>query len=87
MLEVLQAGICEACEQAELFEASSGSSLEVHHMYKLSDGEPDHPGHVAAICPNCYARIHREMDGSAYNRDLINKIDTKENPFRFRQIY
>lgn len=81
------AGICEACEQPEPFESISGSSLEVHHMYKLSDGGPDHPEHVAAICPNCHARIHRGIDGSTYNQELIDKIEVKENPFRFRRIY
>lgn len=71
-------GICEACEQPEPFDARSGSSLDVHHLYRLSDGGPDHPEHVAAICPNCHARIHRGRDGAEYNQVLIKKIREKE---------
>lgn len=71
-------GVCEACEQPEPFDARSGSSLDVHHLYRLSDGGPDHPEHVAAICPNCHARIHRGRDGAKYNQVLINKIREKE---------
>lgn len=71
-------GICEACEQPEPFHAKSGSALDVHHLYRLSDGGPDHPEHVAAICPNCHARIHRGSDGIEYNRVLIEKILSKE---------
>ena len=81
------AGTCEACEQSEPFEAKSGSSLEVHHMYRLSDGGPDHPEHVAAVCPNCHARIHRGIDGVEYNEALIEKILDKEDPFRMEYIY
>lgn len=71
-------GICEACEQPEPFNAKSGSALDVHHLYRLSDGGPDHPEHVAAVCPNCHARIHRGSDGVEYNQALINKILNKE---------
>ncbi len=69
------------------FEAKSGSSLEVHHMYRLSDGGPDHPEHVAAICPNCHARIHRGVDGIEYNEILIEKILNKEDPLRMKYVY
>lgn len=81
------AGVCEACDQPEPFEAKSGSSLEVHHMYRLSDGGPDHPEHVAAICPNCHARIHRGVDGIEYNEILIEKILNKEDPLRMKYVY
>lgn len=80
------AEICEACEQPEPFQAKSGSSLEVHHMYRLSDGGPDHPEHVAAICPNCHARIHRAVDGLDYNQRLIEKIEDKENPLQLNEF-
>jgi len=72
------AGTCEDCEQPEPFQAKSGSSLEVHHMYRLSDGGPDHPEHVAAICPNCHAQIHRGVNGNEYNGILKEKILNKE---------
>ncbi|WP_353047611.1 MULTISPECIES: HNH endonuclease [Exiguobacterium] len=43
--------MCEVYGRSELFEAS--------HVYKFSDGDPDHTEHVVAICPHCHARIHR----------------------------
>lgn len=33
--------------------------FEASHVYKFSDGDPDHTEHVVAICPHCHARIHR----------------------------
>ncbi|WP_160167772.1 hypothetical protein [Exiguobacterium oxidotolerans] len=56
-------------------------------MYRLSDGGPDHPEHVAAICPNCHARIHRGVDGIEYNEILIEKILNKEDPLRMKYVY
>jgi hypothetical protein len=37
------------------------------HARPLSDGGPDHPAHVIALCPNCYRRVHAGADGEAYN--------------------
>lgn len=71
-------GICELCEMPEPFQAKSGSALEVHHLFRLSDGGPDHPEHVAAICPNCHAHIHRGVEGYNLNQKLIAKIRGKE---------
>ena len=36
--------------------------LEVHHIERLSDGGPDHPRWVVAVCPNCHRRAHYAGD-------------------------
>nr|WP_262415838.1 HNH endonuclease signature motif containing protein [Exiguobacterium acetylicum] len=63
------------------FQAKSGNALDVHHLLRLSDGGPDHPEHVAAICPNCHARIYRGEDGKELNQQLIAKIRAKEEAY------
>ncbi|SFB38434.1 5-methylcytosine-specific restriction enzyme A [Lentibacillus halodurans] len=52
-------GICEACGEEAPFVKKDGTPfLEVHHLYRLSDGGADQPEAVAAICPNCHRRVH-----------------------------
>lgn len=75
------AGVCESCEMPEPFQAKSGNALDVHHLLWLSDGGSDHPEHVAAICPNCHARIHGGVDGKELNQQLIAKIRAKEEAY------
>ncbi|WP_066363215.1 HNH endonuclease [Neobacillus drentensis] len=72
-------GICEACDATAPFNTPNGDPfLEVHHLTRLSDGGPDAPEHVAAICPNCHRRVHYSSDANEYNSKLINKIALKE---------
>ncbi|MGK5511732.1 HNH endonuclease [Brevibacillus formosus] len=53
--------MCEACgSEAPFKTAKGGPFLEVHHRRRLSDGGPDHPEWVAAICPNCHRRCHSD---------------------------
>jgi 5-methylcytosine-specific restriction protein A len=62
------AGKCEACAAPEPFLRADGTPyLEPHHLRRLSDGGPDHPAHVIALCPNCHRRVHVGADGAAYN--------------------
>lgn len=64
-------GICEACKQPAPFRTKKGEPyLEPHHTTRLADGGPDHPRHVAAICPTCHRRIHSGVDGDALNAVL-----------------
>jgi 5-methylcytosine-specific restriction protein A len=67
-------GICEGCEQPALFEGKNGPFLEVHHLHRLSDGGPDEPENVAAICPNCHRRAHVSNDHAEYNDYLVARI-------------
>jgi 5-methylcytosine-specific restriction protein A len=65
------AGRCEGCQQPAPFTGISGAPfLEVHHVRRLSDGGPDHPRWVVAICPNCHRRAHYSTDLQSYNAYL-----------------
>ncbi len=69
------AGVCEACGTPAPFTTAAGAPyLEPHHIRRLSDGGPDHPRHVAGICPNCHRRAHYGADAKAFNDDLANRI-------------
>lgn len=68
-------GICEHCDQPAPFKTSSGKPfLEVHHITRLSDGGPDRPDKVAAICPNCHRAAHYSEMKRAINFALLERI-------------
>ncbi|WP_421188799.1 HNH endonuclease [Aeromonas enteropelogenes] len=33
-----------------------------NYRIRLSDGGPDHPANVIALCPNCHRRAHHALD-------------------------
>ena len=74
-------GLCEGCGNPAPFVKSDGSPyLEVHHINRLSDGGPDDPHWVAAICPNCHRRTHYSKDLREFNdslKDLVRKKETE----------
>lgn len=73
------AGICEGCDSQAPFVALHGYPyLEPHHTRRLSDGGPDHPAHVIALCPNCHRRAHHAVDSTSFNHQLISKMSTIE---------
>ena len=58
-------GVCEACGKAAPFLRTDGTPyLEPHHTRRVSDGGPDDPRWVAAVCPNC----HRENSSRTAGR-------------------
>jgi 5-methylcytosine-specific restriction enzyme A len=72
-------GKCEGCSAPAPFLRSDGTPyLEPHHLRRLSDGGPDHPAHVIALCPNCHRRVHAGADGEAYNAKLDASMATIE---------
>jgi 5-methylcytosine-specific restriction protein A len=72
-------GGCEGCGQPAPFSTAEGSPfLEPHHVRRLSDGGPDHPAWVIALCPNCHARVHHGGDGVTYNETLKEKLTELE---------
>ncbi len=72
-------GVCESCKQQAPFNRVDGSPyLEPHHTKRISDGGPDHPRWVAAICPNCHCRIHHGNDGAEINDALEQYLFTIE---------
>lgn len=72
-------GHCEGCGQPAPFTRLDGSPyLEPHHIRRVSDGGPDHPAFVIALCPNCHRRVHAGADGVAYNSTLLAAMTTIE---------
>ena len=53
--------------------------LEPHHIRRVSDGGPDHPRWVAAICPNCHREVHFGASGSARNAALGARLGELED--------
>jgi hypothetical protein len=74
-------GICEACDEpAPFIRKNTGEPyLEVHHIIELSQGGPDSPQNVAAICPNCHARVTYGEDKTNYNDKLKAKVKRLEH--------
>ena len=72
-------GRCERCAANAPFETREHVPyLEPHHIRRLSDGGPDDPRFMAALCPNCHRRIHYGEGGQQLNDDLHDVISKKE---------
>lgn len=68
-------GICESCKKPSPFQRLDGTPyLEPHHTTRLSDGGPDHPRYVGAVCPDCHREIHYGMYGAAKNSALQRQL-------------
>lgn len=66
-------GTCEGCKHEAPFSTQQGRPyLETHHIRRLSDGGPDHPRWVVALCPNCHRRAHYADDGERYNQRMAD---------------
>lgn len=75
------AGTCESCGQQAPFRRHDGTAyLEPHHIRRISDGGPDHPRWVGAVCPNCHREIHHGAEGEDKNRRLQQRLGTLEKP-------
>lgn len=71
-------GTCEGCHTSAPFLSRHGPFLEVHHMLRLSDGGPDHPENVAALCPNCHRKAHYAVNATVFNQGLIEVVRARE---------
>ncbi|MFC4990555.1 HNH endonuclease [Saliphagus infecundisoli] len=70
-------GVCQGCGNEAPFLGTDGEPfLEVHHLYRRSDGGPDHPDNVVALCPNCHRRVHHGDNGDKFNQELISRTDS-----------
>ena len=68
-------GICECCSSEAPFKTKKGRPyLEPHHIRRISDGGPDDPRWVAAICPNCHKEVHYGRRGDELNQSLADKL-------------
>lgn len=75
-------GICQGCnEEAPFVDRSGRPFLEVHHLTRRSDGGPDDPENVIAICPNCHRRVHEGRDGPEFNQDLKRVAEARNEEF------
>jgi 5-methylcytosine-specific restriction protein A len=64
-------GVCESCREPAPFQTVNGAPyLETHHTHRVSDGGPDHPQFVGAVCPNCHSEIHFGVKGKVKNEEL-----------------
>lgn len=73
-------GTCEGCEKPAPFETRTGPFLEVHHVFRVADGGPDHPSCVTALCPNCHREVHYGKAAHQLNGKLISFLCEKEGP-------
>ncbi|MBS1070911.1 HNH endonuclease [Gluconobacter cerinus] len=72
-------GFCENCGSPAPFLTSAGQPyLEAHHIHKLSDGGPDHPASVAALCPNCHRQVHFGAEQVTLNNELLEYVQQLE---------
>lgn len=72
-------GHCENCGKVAPFLTSDKIPfLEVHHIFRLSDGGPDRVESVAAICPNCHREAHFGSNKDELNKTLGQQIRAKE---------
>ena len=73
-------GICEGCGSPAPFVNKAGHPyLEPHHTRRLSDGGPDDPRWVVAICPTCHRRAHYSRDSVEYNASLMKTASDLED--------
>ncbi|WP_105430201.1 HNH endonuclease signature motif containing protein [Neorhizobium sp. T6_25] len=72
--------VCEGCGSGAPFKRPNGTDyLEPHHIRRVSDGGPDDPRFVIALCPNCHRRVHFGGDGTTYNDSLHTKMKSIES--------
>lgn len=72
-------GICEYCnEKSPFLTRYNAPYLEVHHIRRLSDGGPDDPDWVAALCPNCHRKAHYSKKHKSVNEELHKIVREKE---------
>jgi 5-methylcytosine-specific restriction protein A len=72
-------GTCESCGNSAPFKREDGAPyLEPHHTRRLSDGGPDHPRWVGAVCPNCHREIHHGAEGEVKNGELQRHLGALE---------
>jgi 5-methylcytosine-specific restriction enzyme A len=73
------AGTCEACgTPAPFLRPDDTPYLEPHHTRRVSDGGPDHPRWVGAVCPNCHSEIHHGIHGEEKNQRLQRALGVLE---------
>jgi 5-methylcytosine-specific restriction protein A len=68
-------GHCELCSApAPFLNLDREPYLEPHHTTRVSDGGPDHPSFVGALCPACHREIHFGQHGASRNAELQARL-------------
>lgn len=75
-------GFCESCGRPAPFITAAGTVyLEPHHIRRLTDGGPDDPRFMGAVCPNCHREIHHGANGGKRNSELQARIRGEEEKY------
>ncbi|WP_333481901.1 HNH endonuclease [Enterococcus faecium] len=80
MLNDLQKGICQLCQEKGPFIKDGVPYLHCHHIEYLSQGRKDVIENCIALCPNCHARIH-ELELPDDKEKLLKIVEKRENSF------
>jgi 5-methylcytosine-specific restriction protein A len=68
-------GKCEDCGEVAPFLTAKGRPfLEAHHIRRMSDGGPDDPRHMIALCPNCHRGAHYAHDAQVRNERMAGFV-------------
>lgn len=71
-------GICELCGHKAPFEYNGSPYLELHHIVPASEGGMDSLDNIAAVCPNCNARLGK-LGNATDKKRLIENIKNNNN--------
>lgn len=72
-------GTCECCGSPAPFKRGDGTPyLEAHHIRRLTDGGPDDPRTMIAVCPNCHRRAHSGEDRAELNDRMLQIVSVAE---------
>lgn len=75
-------GVCQGCEEeAPFYNKQNQPFLEVHHLTRQSDGGPDDPENVIAVCPNCHREVHEGKEGDKLNNELKAKARNRNKQY------
>jgi 5-methylcytosine-specific restriction protein A len=76
-------GVCQGCGEDVRFVNTDGDPLlEVHHLYRRSDGGANSPENVVGLCSDCHRRCHRDDDDEEFTRELIETAEKRNDRLR-----
>ncbi|MCG7602198.1 HNH endonuclease [Halomonas sp. McH1-25] len=69
-------GYCEYCKSPGLNTPTGQIFLETHHVIPLSEGGPDKPDNVVALCPNHHREAHHGATQDSIRQQLLAHLKT-----------
>lgn len=80
-VRIRSGGRCELCGCKAPFEYKGKPYLELAHLVPFSEGGKDTADNIAAVCPNCHAKIDKLM--LAEDKEMLKRsIKTNEEVLR-----